>query len=195
MRRNLRNRDVAFRHEDGCLVRTVTGAGGRTYTHRCSLKVFERAAWALQETPAEGEGTTLEIISRRENLAFTQVNVALEFMKERGLVDVRQPMAAQVIDRFGVVHLGGLGQKDLAQVFGDHQFFSARRTGEPGHAGIAGDGAGPIGAVLHLAGLPQFGKAPRGNVPLEACGLGDLGGGAAGLLPHLQQAAMTLAGG
>ena len=32
MRRSIRNRDIAFRHEDGCLLRTITGADERTYT-------------------------------------------------------------------------------------------------------------------------------------------------------------------
>ena len=47
MRRNIRDRDITFRHEDGCLVRTVSGADGRTYTHRCCLEVFEKVAWLL----------------------------------------------------------------------------------------------------------------------------------------------------
>jgi hypothetical protein len=46
-------------------------------------------AHAIAETPAEGEGTTLILLARTEALAYTQVNVALEFLKERGIVDVR----------------------------------------------------------------------------------------------------------
>ena len=91
MRTKLQNRDVQFRFEDGCLVRTVVegGADGRTYTHRCGKEAFETVAHAINETPAEGEGTTLTVLARHENVAYTQVNVALEFLKERGLVDVR----------------------------------------------------------------------------------------------------------
>jgi hypothetical protein len=91
MRTNLKSRDVRFYHEDGCLVRTVAGSAGdgRTYTHRCTKDAFETVAHAISETPAEGEGTTLTFLARHENLAFTQANVALEFLKERGLVDVR----------------------------------------------------------------------------------------------------------
>jgi hypothetical protein len=86
-------RDVRFTAEDGYLVRTVTicgrASGPRTYTHRCTKRAFESVAHALAETPAEGQGTSLGDIAEREQLPFTQANVALEFLKERGLVDVR----------------------------------------------------------------------------------------------------------
>ena len=89
MRTYLKDRDITFRHEDGCLVRTVAGADGRTYTHRCAKEAFETVAWAMEELPREGDGTTLRQIAKKEALPFTQVNVALEFLKERGIVDVR----------------------------------------------------------------------------------------------------------
>ena len=89
MNEHLKERDVRFTVEDGDLVRTVTGAGGRSYIHRCSKAAFEKVAHAVEETPAEGEGTSLIDVVGREDLPFTQVNVALEFLKERGLVDVR----------------------------------------------------------------------------------------------------------
>src|SRR5687768_2941012 len=86
-------RDVGFTLEDGHLVRTVSilgrDGGPRTYTHRCTKRAFEAVAHCLAETPAEGEGTALGEVAEREQLHFTQVNVALEFLKERGLVDVR----------------------------------------------------------------------------------------------------------
>jgi hypothetical protein len=87
----LNNRDVRFTHEDGCLVRTVTSdiTDGRTYHHRCDRAMFEKVAWAIAETPAEGVGTTLAIIAKAERIPFTQANVALEFLKKRGLVEVR----------------------------------------------------------------------------------------------------------
>lgn len=89
MRTNFQNRDITFCHEDGHLVRTATSDDGRSYAHRCSLTAFEAVAYALDETPDQGEGTTLDRIARQENLPFTQVNVAMEFLKERGLIDVR----------------------------------------------------------------------------------------------------------
>jgi len=89
MRRSIPNRDIAFRHEDGCLVRTVTGADGRTYTHRCSLDVFEKVALVMEETPCEGNGVTIGEIVAAENLPNTQVDVTLAFLNERGIIDRR----------------------------------------------------------------------------------------------------------
>ncbi len=91
MRTGLQHRSVVFFVQDGCLVRIVAGKGSddRTYTHRCAKAVFETVAHAINETPAQGDGTSLATIVRQEKLPFTQVNVALEFLKERGLVDVR----------------------------------------------------------------------------------------------------------
>ena len=89
MRTKLQNRAVQFRMEDGCLVRVASGQDGRTYTHRTTRQAFETVAHAIADTPAQGDGATLTAIARQEGVAYTQVNVALEFMKERGLVDVR----------------------------------------------------------------------------------------------------------
>jgi hypothetical protein len=87
----LKNRDVRFVVQDGCLVRTVTSdaADGRAYSHRCELAVFETVAHAMDEVAPQGPGTTLTEIVRQEKLPYTQVNVALEFLKERSIVDVR----------------------------------------------------------------------------------------------------------
>lgn len=85
----LRTRKVRFEVIDDHLVRTVLFADGKAYVHRCPKSAYETVAYAIEETPAEGDGTTLIQLSNRENLAFTQVNVALEFLKERGIVDVR----------------------------------------------------------------------------------------------------------
>ena len=94
MTSRLNHRDVRFFVEDGYLVRTVSldgrAGGRRTYTHRCTKRAFEAVAHCLAETPAEGEGTALGEVAEREQLPFTQANVALEFLKERGLVDVRR---------------------------------------------------------------------------------------------------------
>jgi hypothetical protein len=89
MKTSIRNRDVTFRHEDGCLVRTVTGPDGRTHSHRCSLAAFETVANAMDETPAEGAGATMAAIARAESQPFTQVDVALAFLHERGIIDRR----------------------------------------------------------------------------------------------------------
>src|SRR5687768_4765998 len=89
MRTNLKQRDVRFIVQDRCLVRSTSGADGRSYTHRCRLKAFESVAYAVDETPADGDGTSMAEIAKREGLPFTQVNVALQFLKERGIIDVR----------------------------------------------------------------------------------------------------------
>ena len=91
MRTNIRKRDVQFDVQDGYLMRTVIGRRGddRSYCHRCTLATYEIVAHAVEETPFEGEGTTAELIVNQEDLPFTQANVAMEFLKERGVVDVR----------------------------------------------------------------------------------------------------------
>lgn len=87
----IRQRDVQFIVQDGYLVRTVTARGddGRAYWHRCTKLTLETVAYAIEETPFEGEGTSGELIARQEDLPFTQVHVAIGFLKERGIVDVR----------------------------------------------------------------------------------------------------------
>lgn len=89
MKKNFPNRDVTFAILDGHLVRTTTGSDGRTYTQRCSRAIYETVAHAVSETLMEGEGTTGQEIAKRENVPFTQANVAYEFMKERSVLIVR----------------------------------------------------------------------------------------------------------
>ena len=93
MKTNFRQRDIRYEFADGCLVRTVTEqtrqGAARTYQHRCTRAAFETVAHAINETPGNGEGTSQVEIARREFLPYTQVNVALEFLKERGVVEVR----------------------------------------------------------------------------------------------------------
>ncbi len=80
-------RDETFAVLDGHLIRTVTPARGKPYEHRCPLASFEQVAHAIDE--AGGDGFTLETLIEREGLPFTQVAVALAFMKERGCVEPR----------------------------------------------------------------------------------------------------------
>src|SRR5689334_21122422 len=91
MHRNVNQRNVLFFVEVVCKVREVTSdaSDGRNYTHRCEKATFETVAHAIAETPAEGDGTSLSTIARAEGLPYTQVNIALEFLKERGIVEVR----------------------------------------------------------------------------------------------------------
>lgn len=69
---------------DDHLVRTVYFPDGRSYTHRCTRATFEAVAHAIEEHAKEG--VTLESLAEALDLPFTQVNVALEFMKERGCI-------------------------------------------------------------------------------------------------------------
>lgn len=91
MKTYIRDRDVRYDVQYGYLVRTVTGGSddGRGYRHRCAKMTYETFAHAVEETSIDGEGTTAELIARQEDLPFTQANVAMEFLKERGVVNVR----------------------------------------------------------------------------------------------------------
>ncbi len=80
-------RDETFEVEDGHLIRRVVPVRGKPYEHRCPRASFERVAHAVDETA--GETFTLEMLVRREELPFTQVAVALAFLKERGIVETR----------------------------------------------------------------------------------------------------------
>ncbi len=66
------------------MIRTVTLSDGRQYEHRCSRENFEAVLYHLQE---QGEGTMPGIAQWLE-LPYTQVDVALGFLKERGCVTV-----------------------------------------------------------------------------------------------------------
>ncbi len=80
-------RDERFEVLGGHLVRKVVPARGEPYDHRCPLASFERVAHAIDETG--DDGFTLESLVEVEGLPFTQVAVALAFMKERGCVTTR----------------------------------------------------------------------------------------------------------
>lgn len=92
MRRRPRDRNVNFDVVDGVLTRTVSFRDGHAYTHRCTRQVYESVAYAIEERAGSGgggEGVTLDSLAAALDLPFTQVNVALEFMKERGCVVTR----------------------------------------------------------------------------------------------------------
>ncbi len=60
----------------------------RDYVHRCTRDIFREVAFTIEEKAAGG--TTLEELVAAMDAPFTQVNVALAFMKERGCVEVRR---------------------------------------------------------------------------------------------------------
>ena len=82
-----RNREVEYGVVDGVLERTVTFPDGRSYVHRCTRKVYEEVAHGIEERAETG--VTLDPLARELDLPFTQVSVALEFMKDQGCVVTR----------------------------------------------------------------------------------------------------------
>ena len=80
-------RDERFEVFNGHLERKVNPARGAPYQHRCSLASFEQVAHAINE--CGDKGFTLESLVEQEGQPFTQVAVALAFLKERGIVKTR----------------------------------------------------------------------------------------------------------
>jgi len=80
-------RNETFEVRDGHLVRKVVPRRGEPYEHRCPTASLERVAHAIDESG--NEAFTLESLVQREDLPFTQVAVALAFLKERGIVETR----------------------------------------------------------------------------------------------------------
>jgi len=66
-------------------------APDRNYVHRCTRDVFQEVVFTIEENAAPGSrGVTLEDLVAALDAPYTQVNVALVFMKERGCVEVRR---------------------------------------------------------------------------------------------------------
>jgi hypothetical protein len=84
MRRNLDDRDIQWRVIDGVLERAIRPLTGKPYRHRCSRKAFEEVAWYLAEHASQG--VTMTLIAAALDLPYTQVNVAMELLKERGIL-------------------------------------------------------------------------------------------------------------
>jgi hypothetical protein len=80
-------RAETFEVSDGHLICTVVPRRGRPYRHRCTRATFEQVAHAIDE--AGERAFTLETLVQAEDLPFTQVAVALAFLKERGIVETR----------------------------------------------------------------------------------------------------------
>lgn len=79
-------RDESFSIAENILTRHVVPAEGRgkRYAHTCDLDVFENVAHAIDEL--NGASFTFEIIRAATNAPFSQVAVAIAFLKERGCV-------------------------------------------------------------------------------------------------------------
>lgn len=80
-----RTRSVVYSRIENDLRRTVILSDGKTYTHHCSRDVYEAVAYAMED----GKGHTGQELSRTLDLPFTQVDVAFQFLKERGVIETR----------------------------------------------------------------------------------------------------------
>jgi hypothetical protein len=79
-----RNRSLTFSVSHNTLIRIVRLSDGQQYEHRCDLESFQAVVLALAE---QGLGT-MDGIRKLTDLPFTRINVALEFLKDRGCVQV-----------------------------------------------------------------------------------------------------------
>jgi hypothetical protein len=87
-----RERDETFEVLDDHLVRKVVPVRGQPYEHRCPRVAFEQIAHAAEELG--DQGLTLESLVAYErnagrDVTFTNVAVALAFLRERGILNVR----------------------------------------------------------------------------------------------------------
>lgn len=87
-----RERSETFDVFDDHLVRKVVPVRGQPYEHRCPRAAFEQIAHAAEELGAAG--FALESLLEYErnagrDVTFTNVAVALAFLRERSILDVR----------------------------------------------------------------------------------------------------------
>lgn len=68
----------------GDLLRSVVPNRGAPYEHTCRRETFEAVAWAIDQRG--GLPFTNEVIRDTVDLPFTQVMVAMAFLKERGCI-------------------------------------------------------------------------------------------------------------
>ena len=79
------NKTLPWRSPGGALERIVRLSDGREYAHRCSKEVFEAVASHLDEH--QGEGVKIQSIADAIDAPMTQVNVALQLLTERGMLE------------------------------------------------------------------------------------------------------------
>ncbi len=81
-----------FSVEDDHLVRAVVPRRGRPYEHRCPRAAFEQVAHAAEELGEQGFTLASLVDYERSaggDVTFTNVAVALAFLRERGIVEAR----------------------------------------------------------------------------------------------------------
>lgn len=77
-------RDERFTVQENILTRRVRPARGTPYAHTCDLDIFENVAHTIDEL--KGASFTVEIIRAATNAPWSQVAVAIAFLKERGCI-------------------------------------------------------------------------------------------------------------
>lgn len=77
-------RDETFSIPFEMLVRRVVPRKGAIYEHTCTKQVFDEVAFAIEEL--DGGTFTGEEIRAKIDAPFTQVMVAMAFLKERGCI-------------------------------------------------------------------------------------------------------------
>ena len=79
-----REREEAFGFDGPMLVRRVVPRRGEPYEHRCTLETFTEVAHMVAD--AGHDGVTIDDVAGPADLPFTQVAVALAFMRERSCI-------------------------------------------------------------------------------------------------------------
>lgn len=86
MARPLENRDIEFRGTPGgALERVVRLPDGKEYAHRCSRRIFEAVVAHIDDH--QRDGVKIKSIADAIDAPMTQVNVALQLLTERGLLE------------------------------------------------------------------------------------------------------------
>src|SRR5262245_50580335 len=83
------DRKYEFRIVDGVLYRTVELAHNRSYRHTCTLENFVDVARFIDEHAAYSVTTPI-LWDVLDDVPCTQATVALEFLKDRGCVDIER---------------------------------------------------------------------------------------------------------
>ena len=90
-----------FSVRESVLTRSVVPKRGTPYQHTCDQDVFEKVALAIDELV--GASFTYEEIRQSIDAPFTQVAVAIAFLRERGLIETaqrRRSVAASADDTY-----------------------------------------------------------------------------------------------
>jgi len=93
------DRQCEFRIVDGVMYRTVVLTDGRSYRHTCTFESFADVARFIDDNAAKGV-TTTDLWDDLEETPCTQATVALEFLKDRGCVNVERRRCWPASDSF-----------------------------------------------------------------------------------------------